>query len=110
MKRVLALLMLVVSTTTFAVAAGETITMKYDLGAENPKWKFMAGQWVRRPSGGRHVLAQLLYGVLGRRHHVFLHLARHLLSGLLHGGEDVVLQGVHRLGRDVSAHRLYGLD
>src|SRR5438067_2440799 len=58
MKRVLALLMLVVSTTTFAVAAGETITMKYDLGAENPKWKFMAGQWVRRPSGGRHVLAQ----------------------------------------------------
>ena len=57
MKRVLALLMLV-STTTFAIAAGETTTMKYDHGAENPKWKFVTGQWVRRPSGGRQVLAQ----------------------------------------------------
>ena len=42
----------------FAVAAGETTTMKYDLGAENAKWKFVAGQWVRRPSGDRKVLAQ----------------------------------------------------
>jgi hypothetical protein len=57
MKRVLALLVLM-ATTTFAVAAGETTTMKYDLGAENAKWKFVAGQWVRRPSGGRQVLAQ----------------------------------------------------
>ena len=57
MKRVLALLALV-SATTFAVAAGETTTMKDDLGTENPKWKFAAGQWVRRPSGDRQVLAQ----------------------------------------------------
>ena len=57
MKRVLALLVLV-STTTCAVAAGEMTTMKYDLGAENPKWKFASGQWIRRPSGGRQVLAQ----------------------------------------------------
>ena len=57
MKRVLALLALV-SAATFSVAAGETATMKYDLGAENPKWKFVAGQWVRRQSGGRQVLAQ----------------------------------------------------
>jgi len=57
MKRVLALLALV-SAATFAVAAGETTTMKYDLGVENPKWRFAAGQWVRRSSGGRQVLAQ----------------------------------------------------
>jgi 3-keto-disaccharide hydrolase len=57
MNRVLAGLVLV-ATTTLAVAAGETTTMKYDLGAENPKWKFVAGQWVRRASGGRQVLAQ----------------------------------------------------
>ena len=57
MKRVLALLVLV-STAAFTIAAGETTTMKYDLGAENPKWKFVTGQWVRRPSGGRPVLAQ----------------------------------------------------
>jgi hypothetical protein len=57
MKVVLAVLVLVV-TTTFAIAAGETTTMKYDLGSENPKWKFVTGQWVRRPSGSRHVLAQ----------------------------------------------------
>ena len=57
MKRVVALLALVL-TATFAVAAGETTTMNYDLGAENPKWKFVAGQWMRRPSGGRQVLAQ----------------------------------------------------
>jgi hypothetical protein len=57
MKRVLALLALV-STATFAAAAGERTTMKYDLGAEYPKWKFVAGQWVRRPSENRRVLAQ----------------------------------------------------
>ena len=57
MKRVLALLALV-STATFAAAAGERTTMKYDLGAENPKWKFVAGQWVRRPSDNRQVLVQ----------------------------------------------------
>jgi hypothetical protein len=57
MKAVLAVVLLV-GATTFAMAAGEKITMTYDLGAENPKWKFAAGQWVRRASGGRQVLAQ----------------------------------------------------
>jgi len=57
MKVVLAAVLLI-GTTTFAMAAGEKITMTYDLGAENPKWKFAAGQWVRRASGGRQVLAQ----------------------------------------------------
>ena len=57
MKIVLATLLLL-TTTTFAIAAGENTTVKYDLGAENPKWKFVAGQWVRRASGGRQVLAQ----------------------------------------------------
>src|SRR5262245_29242045 len=57
MKRVLGMLVLML-TATCAVAAGETATMKYDLGTENPKWKVVAGQWVRRPSGGRRVLAQ----------------------------------------------------
>ena len=57
MKAVLAVVLLV-GATTFAMAAGEKITMTYDLGAENPKWKFTAGQWVRRASGGRQVLAQ----------------------------------------------------
>ena len=57
MKRTLGML-LFMWTATFAVAAGETTTMKYDLGAENPNWKFVAGQWVRRPSGGRQVLVQ----------------------------------------------------
>src|SRR6058998_4164453 len=57
MKVVLAAALLV-GITTFAMAAGEKITVKYDLGSENPKWKFMAGQWVRRASGGRQVLAQ----------------------------------------------------
>ena len=32
--------------------------MKEDLGQENAKWKFVTGQWVRRASGGRQVLAQ----------------------------------------------------
>ena len=49
MKRVLALLALV-STATVPAAAGERTTMKYDLGAENPKWKFVAGQLNRRRS------------------------------------------------------------
>ena len=57
MKMVLATLVLL-TTTTFAIAAGENTTVKYDLGAENPKWKFVAGQWARRASGGRQVLAQ----------------------------------------------------
>ena len=57
MKAVLAVVLLV-GITTFAMAAGEKITMTYDMGAENPKWKFAAGQWVRRASGGRQVLAQ----------------------------------------------------
>ncbi len=57
MKAILAVVLLV-GITTFAMAAGEKITMTYDLGAENPKWKFVAGQWVRRASGGRQVLAQ----------------------------------------------------
>src|SRR5947207_4015126 len=59
MKRVLAVL-LVMATATFAAAAAEMTTMKYDLGSENPKWKFVAGQWVRRPSGSRQVLAQTI--------------------------------------------------
>ena len=33
--------------------------MKEDLGKQNPKWKFVSGQWVRRASGGRQVLAQV---------------------------------------------------
>ena len=51
-------MLLLMWTATSAVAAGETAAMKYDLGAENPNWKFVAGQWARRPSGGRQVLAQ----------------------------------------------------
>jgi hypothetical protein len=57
MRRVLAVVMLSL-TTTFAIATAETTTMKYDLGSENAKWKFVSGQWLRRPSGGRQVLAQ----------------------------------------------------
>jgi hypothetical protein len=57
MNRVLAGLVLV-ATAALVVAAGETTTMNYDLGAEYPKWKFVAGQWERRPSGGRQVLVQ----------------------------------------------------
>src|SRR5438105_1783570 len=57
MKIMLATLWLV-ATTSFAIAAGENTTVKYDLGAENSKWKFVAGQWVRRASGDRQVLAQ----------------------------------------------------
>ena len=56
MKRVVPVLLLV--TATFAMAAEERTSVKYDLGLENPKWKVVAGQWVRRASGGRQVLAQ----------------------------------------------------
>jgi len=49
---------LLLATVAFAWAAEERTAMKYDLGVENPKWKFVAGQWVRRASGGRQVLAQ----------------------------------------------------
>lgn len=44
--------------TRLAITAEEKITMNEDLGKENPKWKFVAGRWVRRASGGRQVLAQ----------------------------------------------------
>ena len=57
MRRGLAVLGLVIAATV-AFAAGEKITMRYDLGVENPKWKFAAGTWVRRASGERQVLAQ----------------------------------------------------
>src|SRR3989442_15239818 len=50
--------LLLVMTTTFAIAAGEKTSVKYDLGVENSKWKFVAGKWGRRESGGRQVLAQ----------------------------------------------------
>jgi len=49
---------LLLATAAFAFAAEERTAMKYDLGVENPKWKFVAGQWIRRASGGRQVLAQ----------------------------------------------------
>ena len=57
MKQVVRLLVAAVIASS-AVASGETTTMKYDLGTENAKWNFVAGQWVRRPSGDRQVLAQ----------------------------------------------------
>src|SRR6476646_7909211 len=41
------------------ITSAEKTSMKDDLGKENPKWKFVAGQWTRRPSGGRQVLAQV---------------------------------------------------
>jgi len=40
------------------ITSPEALTMKEDLGQENAKWKFVTGQWVRRASGGRQVLAQ----------------------------------------------------
>ena len=49
---------LLVMLTMVTVAAEERTSVKYDLGLENPKWKFAAGQWVRRASGGSQVLAQ----------------------------------------------------
>jgi 3-keto-disaccharide hydrolase len=39
-------------------AAEDTIIMKDDFSRQNAKWKFVAGQWVRRTSEGRPVLAQ----------------------------------------------------
>jgi Domain of Unknown Function (DUF1080) len=42
-----------------AITSPERGSMKDDLGKENPKWKFVAGQWTRRLSGGRQVLAQV---------------------------------------------------
>jgi hypothetical protein len=42
-----------------AITSPEKVSMKEDLGRENPKWKFVAGQWVRRASAGRQVLAQI---------------------------------------------------
>jgi hypothetical protein len=43
-----------------AITSPERTSMKDDLGKENPKWKFVAGHWTRRPSGGRQVLAQIV--------------------------------------------------
>src|SRR5262245_56358592 len=42
-----------------AITSPEKIAMKDDLAKENPKWKFVAGKWTYRPSGGRQVLAQV---------------------------------------------------
>jgi len=39
-------------------AAAEGITVKEDFSKDNPKWRFVAGKWIRRDSGGRPVLAQ----------------------------------------------------
>ncbi len=41
-----------------AATSQEKLTMKEDFSQENPKWKFVAGRWVRRTSAGRPVLAQ----------------------------------------------------
>ena len=41
-----------------AATSQEKLSMKEDFSKDNPKWKFVAGQWVRRTSGGRPVLAQ----------------------------------------------------
>ena len=43
-----------------AITSPERASMKDDLGKENSKWKFVAGQWTRRASGGRQVLAQIV--------------------------------------------------
>lgn len=43
-----------------AITSPEKTSMKDDFGKENPKWKFVAGQWTRRSSGGRPVLAQVV--------------------------------------------------
>ena len=40
------------------ITSPEALTMKEDFGQEHAKWKFFAGRWVRRASGGRQVLAQ----------------------------------------------------
>src|SRR5207245_8928557 len=57
MRLMIAALLLMVAT-TLGARAEEKTSMKYDLGVENSKWKFVAGQWGRRASGGRQVLAQ----------------------------------------------------
>src|SRR5437899_11017356 len=57
MRRMIAIL-LIMAGTTLGARAEEKTSMKCDLGVENPKWKFVAGQWGRRASGGRQVLAQ----------------------------------------------------
>ena len=44
--------------TRLTITSAEKITMKDDLGKDNPKWKFVTGRWVRRASGDRQVLAQ----------------------------------------------------
>ena len=36
-----------------AITAQGATSVKEDLGRSNPKWQFVAGQWVRRASGGR---------------------------------------------------------
>src|SRR5438309_6147059 len=41
-----------------AATSQEKVSMKEDFGKDNSKWKFVAGQWVRRASSGRPVLAQ----------------------------------------------------
>ena len=41
-----------------AITSPEKTKMKDDLGKENSKWKFVTGQWIRRSSGDRRVLAQ----------------------------------------------------
>src|SRR3989442_10001271 len=43
-----------------AITSPEKTSMKDDLGKENPKWKFVAGKWTYRPSGGRQGLAQVV--------------------------------------------------
>ena len=35
------------------------VTMKEDLGKDNPKWRFVSGRWIRRASGDRQVLEQV---------------------------------------------------
>ena len=57
MRLMIAALLLIVAT-ALGARAEEKTSMKYDLRVENPKWKFVAGQWGRRASGGRQVLAQ----------------------------------------------------
>ncbi|HET7339842.1 MAG TPA: family 16 glycoside hydrolase [Methylomirabilota bacterium] len=41
-----------------AVPAGSAVTVRDDFARDNPRWTFVAGQWGRRESGGRSVLAQ----------------------------------------------------
>jgi len=42
-----------------AITSPEKTAMKDDLAKENSKWKFVAGTWTYRSSGGRQVLAQV---------------------------------------------------